>query len=458
MISRWLARRSVIPGSARFSSSPLLLMRWWVSGSVGAAIRGWLSCRSLGRIFFVLLLLASVPVVTAGQPPSFAEAYLGALIEGTEDARHRLPAITRAAEAAAERLLAGGELYMASTRYDFTSEGRARAGGLMLLRQYDSAVNLRVQDVVVVGWSGTSPAKDLALLKRVRASGALTIGMGPTGDGALPQQVDLHLESALALSPVVRKPFGGESYPVISLQNLAVQWAWTGELAAALTRGGYMPVMYQSVLVPGARDRNSRYPGRRFHEKDKIPIVPPGQLGRSYLQALGNCFQQLKQYDSDSIAAVARACVKARRSGHQIYTFLIQHFPYHQLGAPGDPVFMEKIERSGGEIPDPEHVKKSLQRGDVFFFVGYFRRPDVAFRLAKDVGAVSVEVISGTDEPQPDPVPDYVIRPHWPYQDALVSVPNYDIRILPSSGILQAAVYWSVVGSIAVEEGAESSQ
>ena len=63
-----------------------------------------------------------------------------------------------------------------------------------------------------------------------------------------------------------------------------------------------------------------------------------------------------------------------------------------------------------------------------------------------------VEVIAGLGEaPRQGPAPDYMIRPWWPYGDALVAVPNYDIRILPSSGIVQASIYWAVVGSMVAE-------
>ena len=58
-------------------------------------------------------------------------------------------------------------------------------------------------------------------------------------------------------------------------------------------------------------------------------------------------------------------------------------------------------------------------------------------------------IIAGAGEPEEgDPMPDYRIRPHWPYGDSLVSVPGYGIRVLPSSGIVQTAVYWAVQGSI----------
>ena len=42
---------------------------------------------------------------------------------------------------------------------------------------------------------------------------------------------------------------------------------------------------------------------------------------------------------------------------------------------------------------------------------------------------------------------DYIlyIDPHWPITDACVAVPGYDVLALPQSGVMQAAIYWTLV-------------
>ena len=107
---------------------------------------------------------------------------------------------------------------------------------------------------------------------------------------------------------------------------------------------------------------------------------------------------------------------------------------------------------SGSEVPTATKLENTLQSGDLFFFLGYYRRPAEAYQVARRAGASIVEVIAGPgDEPLKGPAPDHIIRPWWPYGDAVVSVPNCDIRILPSSGIVQASIYWAVVGAMGVE-------
>ena len=39
----------------------------------------------------------------------------------------------------------------------------------------------------------------------------------------------------------------------------------------------------------------------------------------------------------------------------------------------------------------------------------------------------------------------------WPFGDALVDVPGYDISILPPSGVVQAAAYWMLVAETAAQ-------
>ena len=101
-------------------------------------------------------------------------------------------------------------------------------------------------------------------------------------------------------------------------------------------------------------------------------------------------------------------------------------------------------------MPPVDEVAKVLKPGDLFLFIGYYRRPVEVYEAARRAGAKIVEVITGTTVPETmDPQPDYVIHPKWPYGDALVPVPNYDVKILPRSGILQAAIYWAIAGSMA---------
>lgn len=383
---------------------------------------------------------------------SFSKSYLEALMAGAEEVRKSMPQLIRAAEAVASRLVEEGNLYIASARPDFVSEGYIRSGGLMLLKEYDAAHPPSAGDAAIVGWTGTAPDDDLTLLNQLQDTGAFTVGIGPADD-QLEACVHTFLKSAPPLPSQAIAPFDNEAYPLVSLQNLILLWTFTAELTAALTRCGRMPALYQSVLVPGARERNTSLGTQHFHQIHEVPPLPPGQLGNTYLDEINNCFRTLCDQEIQAIEQTAQACADVRQSGHRIHAFLISHFPIYQAGAPGDPKFMERLDDISAETPGQEELEEKVQPGDLFFFLGYYRRPIQAYETVHSRQGLIAEIITGTDEADlDDPLPDYIIRPGWPYADSLVAVPGYDIRILPSSGILQTAIYWAVVGEMALQQ------
>jgi len=356
--------------------------------------------------------------------------------------------VVSVAEAVASRLVAGGELYMGSVRPDFTSEGFIRSGGLMMLQEYHTDLVLSENDVVIVGWTDTECDETDILLSKIKKTDAFVVGIG-SRCGGLVEKVDAFLESKVDLPEGVTEPFDQATYPFVSLQNLILSWVFTGELVAALTRVEHMPAMFQSVLVPGARQRNADIGSRRFHKTHSVPALDAGFIGEGYIDKIKACLNTVREQEISAIGRVAKACMHALQGGNQIHAFLISHFPIHQAGAPGDPQFMKPLEVFTGETPDEEELEQKLKNGDLFFFLGYYRRPAKAYEIAQRHKCQIVEIITGTDASVLEgPEPDFVIHPGWHYTDSLVDVPGYDVRILPASGIMQAAIYWAVVGEM----------
>jgi uncharacterized phosphosugar-binding protein len=379
---------------------------------------------------------------------SFGCLFFETLIAGVESVRGMMSDLTEVAEAVASKLIDGGEIYIASVRPDFTSEGFIRSGGLMMLKEYHADQELSANDVVIVGWTDTEGDETGVLLREIKKTGAFVVGIG-SGCGTLVNLVDVFLESKMGLEDSVTASFGGVAYPFLSLQNLILLWAFTGELVAALTRRGQMPAMFQSVLVPGARQRNADIGSSRFHKTHAVSPVLPALLGNAYIDKIKSCFVTVRDQEMEAISKVANACVDVRRNGGRIYAYLISHFPVHQAGAPGDPEFMIPLKVLRGETPDENALANTLQSGDLFFFLGYYRRPAKAYEIARELNCQIVEIITGTDASVLEgPEPDFVIHPGWHYTDSLVDVPGYDVRILPASGIMQAAIYWAVVGEM----------
>ena len=165
------------------------------------------------------------------------------------------------------------------------------------------------------------------------------------------------------------------------------------------------------------------------------------------MDAIGGILRVLIEEEAEAIDRVGAVCAQVLNDGGVIHAGMISHFPVYQHGAPGDPLYMRRLARLDGESPSVSELERELQSGDLFFFLGYYRRPTQAYQVARRAGARIVEVITG-DGSDGLPQPDYVIRPKWPFGDAVTRVPGYDVEILPSSGIVQAAIYWAVVASI----------
>ena len=385
----------------------------------------------------------------------FPEIYLKALLDSVRSADALLPNLTRASEAAAARLSAGGEIYISSDRPDFVSEGYVRSGGMMMLHRFEDS-EPSGDDVIIVGSSDLDAEKDRALAEKLERTRALVISIGPqTSD--LHRVADHRLVSSPLLPDAALRCLDNQLYPLVSLQNLVLLWAFTGELVAALSRDGQMPVMYQSVLVPGARERNASYETRRVHPTHDVPEIKPGLLGGSFLVKIAECVSALLD-EAAALQSAAELATETLKGGQRIHGFLVSHFPVHQSGAPGDPGYVERLEIWKGEDPDLDEIDRKFESGDFFFFLGYYRRPVDAYKLVRSRNGRIIEVITGAED-QPasaGPAPDLAIDPGWHYTDSLVDVPGYDIRILPASGIVQAAVYWCFVGQITENLGNRS--
>ncbi|MDP6357513.1 MAG: hypothetical protein QF473_20525 [Planctomycetota bacterium] len=384
-----------------------------------------------------------------------SDHYFASLQNGLDAAGNLLSRMTLAAEQSADRLQAGGNLFIAGVRPDFASEGVVRAGGLIMLKEFRPETVLTEKDTVILGWTEISN-RELQIAKQIAETGARIIGIGPShnqdSSDRIRSCVGQCLDSSLPVPRELTDAFAGSRYPLESLQNLVLLWVFTGELVGALTRRGLMPTMYQSVRVPGSRQRNLPYRPQSLHVDHEVPPIPAGKLGKTYLDELGLILRKLRDEELQAIQEAARACLRVKNHGKNILAFLVSHFPVYQAEAPGDPGFIERLEIAGGEVPTTTKLQQSIRQGDLYFFLGYYRRPVEAYQAARKAGAEIVEVITGTDGSDlPDPQPDYRIRPMWPYGDALVSVPGYDVKILPSSGIVQSAIFWAVNGTMVVE-------
>lgn len=397
------------------------------------------------RLVYWLLLLVGV-AQGAEQAPR-AVAYAHALDRALVAATATLPTITAAAEEAAERMTRGGHVYVGGPMAGFDLEALYRAGGLDVAEQLSKATGLTPDDVVLLGdlaggefpnqdLLSRAPAETFVVLFASRGSPLTTLA-----DTVVPTGVAGHGE-------VVTLRDGTRVAPLDGVLNVANLWTFCGELIAACTRRGRMPVVFQSVMIEGARERNAGLRGKVFHPESNLAAIPPGRLGREYLAGLrGHLAHLCEPTQVIAIGRAAALAAAAARSGKRRFAWMVGHYLPSVPGTPGDP---------GGWTPltlarDPKDFDQRVGPGDVVLYVGYTWMETAAFAAAGQVGAKTVAVVAGTgDGPPPDvTVADIWIDPGWVVGDAEVTIPGYDVRALPPSGVVQAAVYWMVVAETA---------
>lgn len=377
----------------------------------------------------LLGLSAAIPGTFAAAPPlSECLKALGRMQSATQERE-------AAAEAAAVRFTAGGRLWVSGSIPRFDIEWKYRAGGVACVAVLKNVADLVPGAVLAYGCMEGAEAGDTEFLRAARAKGAFTLAFGPATAGPdLRESADGFLSNGLVAEMPMREQFGASLC-------MAQLWAFTGELIAACTRAGKMPAMLQSVMVPGARERNARYRQGAFHEDMVVPPVAAGLLGGRYLTAISKAVTGL-------VGAQARlrhaglALQRTVQAGGTVFHANMGHFEPHRLLARGFPVPLAVLP---SKEPERELAVKA-SAGDALLIVWYTDMPDALLRSAREKGVVSVCMVAANpDAPHDTAAADVFVDPQWRMGDTAVEVPGYDVPILPPSGVLNSLVFYGIL-------------
>jgi hypothetical protein len=90
------------------------------------------------------------------------------------------------------------------------------------------------------------------------------------------------------------------------------------------------------------------------------------------------------------------------------------------------------------DLLDPNHPPQFV------LYLGYQFAPQKLLEQAKALGVKLV--YSDVQPAQPPEASSNILYldPAWPLADGCVTVPGYDVPILPASGVVQAAIYWTI--------------
>jgi uncharacterized phosphosugar-binding protein len=357
-----------------------------------------------------------------------------------------MPLITRSAEEAARRFVKD-DYFIAAWGYDaFAYEFYSRAGGLMPVERLRHEEAWPTKGIILVAPSQDSLQADLELAARHKRPDSYVILF------ARKSIADIAAKRAFEFDAVVdtrAAEHGGlikdkDRWVVATDEaaTMAALWTWTAEFVAACTRLGKMPPMWQSYSVPGADERDRKLKGLKFHDACPQP-VEAARLGRAYLAELSNTLATIYTADRDSIQAIAQTAANAIKNGKRAYVIRQGHALEKPMPRANDPgLFTQIIDHQSPPI---------LHAGDFVLCTGYdakyqesdFAKTVTAARNAGATVAWTLSTYGKTDIPCVNPG-DVLVDQRWPLGDAVVTVPGYDVKILPPSGVIGEAVYGMV--------------
>jgi hypothetical protein len=135
--------------------------------------------------------------------------------------------------------------------------------------------------------------------------------------------------------------------------------------------------------------------------------------------------------------------------GGKAYAWMMGHILPDVIGRAGEanpfPVLPAQLSAEGTLA-----AGATLSKGDILLAVGYTGIPEGVMEPVEKAGASAVWMIApaGSDEAARRRG-DLVIDQQWRPGDAIVTVPGYDVRILPPSAVTQLLCYWSIAAECA---------
>jgi len=373
-------------------------------------------------------------------------------------------ALTAMGEAMAEPLLRGGNMYLEPVGRFWGSEFHCRAGGLMGLR-YPAGERMKSRDVVYfeVPRARKRHRQDAGRLRRLARSRANLFAIGRAED----VQDVVPPERFAGFTGAAARELGmyrlGPFEPLVSVdlfERIARGWIAAGEMIAACTRAGRMPIVYMSNWFEGSRARNSRFLhcGEFFHvgwacegTEIYVPPLAPGYAGGAYLAGLERIRSALVR-QLDVLACAGRLLADVARKGRRISASAAGHCLPHALDLPKDadyPIhWLPPISSLRRSIP------RAWRKGDASIHFGYgpTHTAEVERVLKRGIRLVQTSPYGRPADLRERSGHVWFDLP-WRPGDAEVEVPGYSVRILPASAAAHAMAYGCLLAELAANMG-----
>ncbi len=365
--------------------------------------------------------LVLVVIGSLAQTPADGSC-LERMAKALELARADIGAMVPVAEKAAKLLADGGRLY-SSGQPSLVSEITGRAGGIMMIRPLAADVPTP-GDVVL-----HTPEPGVELPEALRGTKALVVVFGAPVAGHDGPAFANHADGA-DISP--------------TLANAIPAWMFTGELVAALTRLGKVPVIYETIGAYGGYPRMAKYKSGEiaFHDDCAVPPCPAGTMANAYVDAVTAMLRRVEKEERAQLDEAGAWVRGARRNGKQLFMYSMGHLFPDEVGKTDIGKMFHSVGWSAGfRVAHPED---DYHDGDLAVHICYQHPTDALLRKARPAGArvVYVSLLADRDFKKDDGV--IWIDPMWNWPDACVTLEGYDVPLLPASGVVNGAIAWEI--------------
>jgi hypothetical protein len=394
-----------------------------------------------------------------------AMQYLNLIGQRIAAMREDLGRLADLGERMARPLLAGGGLFAPRIGTYWPSEFGGRAGGLMGLKPSDYLAQSS-NDVAFTTLPDArrwKPADDAAFAKLLASPAQIfIIGREQDLNAAAPaSRIAGFTGGAGAEEGLYGHDSNRPLAPLRPFEQFVRGWVTAGEMIAAMTRAGRMPIIWMSVWLEGAfvrnatfiRHHNLREPWSAplFHDEIYVPPLDSGYVARTFLAELEKLHTRLIA-QAPQLATAGRWMAQAKRAGKRLSTVAVGHsYPaVLEIREPKD-YPLEWLP----SISDLRHAHpQELGPGDVALHLGYSPVDAADVQKILDRG---VRFIYSSPYGRPAKLTDHPnllwLDLPWRPADATVDVPGYSVRICPMSSSAHTMAYFAMVSELAEHMG-----
>jgi len=363
-----------------------------------------------------------------------------------------MPSISASADAAAQKFVKDDYKIAAWGDPGFVAEFTSRAGGLMPVSTISDSAAVPEKTIILIALTDMGLRNELAKIKAFRANGNVVVAFARTSIIEKTHAIGAHFDSvidncAAEEDGLFRGNTGFWMVPTNPTANTIALWTWTGEFIGACRRLGKMPVIRQSECVSGGQERNAKYTSvGRFHDGSVLPSKPC-TIGIDYLKKLGENFDQVFAGEGRNLRAASELAIAARRAHHNLYYWTSARTVSPDQEYAGDPGYFKPVSDFTYQINQDTLFKS----GDYLLCIsGEHLQNQGLVSKARESGATLVWSMPDyvTDSSKVIGSGEIYVNQHCAVGDAVCTVPYYDVKILPTSGVIAQSMLWMISADI----------